>query len=65
MQFWLCVLATVVIIETLLPALAPRKWQMLLLQFIQLPASKIRMGSLLLMLLGWLLLMWCGPAGSV
>lgn len=57
---WLTALALVLVIEGLLPMLAPQRWRELFQQILQLQDGQIRFFGLLSVLLGVLTLWWLG-----
>ena len=57
---WWTALALVLVIEGLLPMLAPKRWRELFRQILQLQDGQIRFFGLLSVLLGLILLAWLG-----
>lgn len=57
---WWTALALVLVIEGLLPMLAPKRWRELFRQILQLQDGQIRFFGLVSVLLGLILLAWLG-----
>jgi uncharacterized protein YjeT (DUF2065 family) len=57
---WGTALAVVLVIEGLLPMLAPQRWRELFRQILQLQDGQIRFFGLFSVLLGLILLAWLG-----
>lgn len=59
-QAWWSALALVLVIEGLLPMLAPQRWRELFRQLLQLQDGQIRFFGVLSVLLGLIMLWWLG-----